>query len=244
MKKEESKGLPETFYEDLIIPKKWRILPVKKAAGEFIYSLIKKNKLKSTIESGLGLGISAAYIISATKSKHIAIDPFYKTEWDSSIAMKNMKELGFTNLLVDHNDYSYNVLPQLAKKGHKLDFAFIDGDHRYDSIFIDYFYIDLMLKKKGFILFDDAWMRTTQLVASFIRTNKRNYKEISTSYKQFILFQKVKVEDNRSWYYFREFHNRRAMKTQSCFEKYGDKIWDKNWLRKHRPKSPSKRCKS
>jgi predicted O-methyltransferase YrrM len=237
MKSEEKyMGLPESFHENLIIPKKWRILPVKKAAGEFIYALIKKNKLKSTLESGLGLGVSAAYIISATRSKHIAIDPFYKTEWDSSIAMANMKKLGFNDLLIYYKDYSYNILPQLAKKGLKLDFAFIDGDHKYDSIFIDYFYMDLMLQKGGFILFDDAWMRTTQLVASFIRTNKHNYKEISTPYKQFILFQKIKMEDTRPWYYFREFHNKKAMKTQSGFEKYGDKIWDKNWLKKMRKK--------
>jgi len=227
MNTEKIKTLPGSFYDDLVIPQKWRILPIKKAAGEFIYSLIKKNKLKSTIEAGFGLGVSAAYIISATRSKHIAIDPFYKTEWDSSIGMKNIKRLGFTNLLTYYNDYSYNVLPQLKKKGLKLDFAFIDGDHKYDSIFVDYYYIDLMLKKKGFILFDDAWMRTTQLVASFIRTNKPNYKEIRTPFKQFILFQKIKTEDNRPWYYFREFHNRKAMKTQYEFEKYGDKIWDK-----------------
>src|SRR3989344_5217652 len=127
MNTEKIKTLPGSFYDDLVIPQKWRILPIKKAAGEFIYSLIKKNKLKSTIEAGFGLGVSAAYIISATRSKHIAIDPFYKTEWDSSIGMKNIKRLGFTNLLTYYNDYSYNVLPQLKKKGLKLDFAFIDG---------------------------------------------------------------------------------------------------------------------
>lgn len=235
-RKSKSIGLPENFYEDLTIPKKWRILPVKKAAGEFIYNLIKKNKLKKTIESGFGLGVSAAYIISATRSKHIVIDPFYKTEWDSSIAMKNIKKLGFTNFLIYHNNYSYNILPQLYKKGLKLDFAFIDGDHKYDSIFVDYFYMDLMLKNKGFILFDDAWMRTTQLVVSFIRTNKSNYKEIKTPLKQLILFQKTGHKDNRQWYYFREFNNRRAVKKQLGFEKYGDKIWDENWLKKHRRK--------
>jgi len=210
----------DKFYNELIIPKKMRVLPVNKSGGEFIYNLIKNNNLRSTIEVGFGLGVSAAYIIYATKSKHIVIDPFYKTAWNSSIGIENMKKLGFSKLLTHYNDYSHNVLPQLIKKGLKLDFAFIDGDHRYDAIFVDYYYIDLMLKERGFILFDDAGMRTTQLVASFIRKNKKNYKEINTNYGNFLLFQKISLKDSRPWYHFEEFHNKKSMKSQSEFKKY------------------------
>ena len=212
--------LSEDFHTQLIIPKKLKVLSIDKKAGNFIYNLIKKNKLKNTLEVGFGLGVSTAYIISATKSKHIVIDPFFKTAWNSSIGIKNIKKLGFSRFLTHYNDYSHNILPQLVKKGLKIDFAFIDGDHKYDSVFIDYYYIDLMLKKNGFILLDDAGMRTTQLVASFIRTNKKNYREVNTHYKNFLLFKKISTKDTRPWYHFNEFYNKRGMKSHSEFKKY------------------------
>lgn len=220
MAQEKEDSAFDNLHKKLIIPGKLKNLEIKVKLGKFINNLILENNLRKTLEVGFGLGASSAYIINATKSRHITIDPFYKTAWNSSIGKKNIQKLGFTKLLKYYDDFSYNVLPQLVRKGIKLDFAFIDGDHKYDFIFIDFFYIDLMLQKGGFILFDDAGMRSAQLVASFLRTNKKNYKEIATPSKTFILFQKTGIRDERPWYHFEEFYNRRAMKSNAEFKKY------------------------
>ncbi|MGV8150458.1 MAG: class I SAM-dependent methyltransferase [Candidatus Woesearchaeota archaeon] len=208
------------IFDRLSVPSIWKTLPITRKEGEFIYDFVKKNNLKHTLETGLGFGGSAAFIISASGCKHIAIDPFYKTPWDKSIATNNLRRLGLSRLLKHYEDYSHNVLPQLYKKGLKLDFAFIDGDHKYDNIFVDFYYVDLMLKKGGYILFDDAGMRTTQLVASFIRKNKENYSEIETEYPQWVILFKKIGTDKRRWWHFKEFHNKKGIDSHKEFEKY------------------------
>ena len=37
-------------------------------------------------------------------------------------------------------DFSHNVLPQLAQEGRKFEFIFIDGDHKFDGILVDFYY--------------------------------------------------------------------------------------------------------
>lgn len=156
--------------------------------GEFIYSFLKDKDIKNTLEVGFAYGCSASYIISATRAPHIVIDPYQKNF--SYRGIKNIKKLKLFKYLIHESDLSHNVLPRLLKQKTKIDFAFIDGDHRYDPVFIDFYYIDLMLNVGGHVLFDDAWMRPVQLVASFIRTNK-NYRLIKTPIKDFIMFQKI-----------------------------------------------------
>lgn len=155
------------IYEKLTIPEKNKSISISKRAGEFIYDFLKKRKLVNTLEIGLAYGSSAAHIISSTHSKHIAIDPFQK-DYDY-LGIKNLKKLNLHKYLILENDFSHNVLPRFLKENKKIDFAFIDGDHKYDSIFVDFYYVDLLLSDQGFILFDDSWMRSVQLVSSFIK---------------------------------------------------------------------------
>jgi predicted O-methyltransferase YrrM len=210
----------EGLHDKLNIPDKLKVLAVSEKRGEFIYKLAKKEHFKSTLEVGFGLGVSAAYIMSATQTKHIAIDPFARAGTDSKVGRENIKKLGLQKNLILYEDYSHNVLPKLATNGLILDFAFIDGDHKFDNIFVDFYYIDLMLKKNGLILFDDANMRTTQLVASFVLKNKKNYILLENPYKNFILLQKVDIKDERPWYHFEEFYNKKSMKKHAEYKKY------------------------
>ena len=48
------------------------------------------------------------------------------------------------------------------------------------------------------MLFHDAWMRGTQLVASFIRRNRKDYRQMRCPVKNMILFQKI-GQDQRSY---------------------------------------------
>ncbi|MGF1559026.1 MAG: hypothetical protein ACFCUL_08055, partial [Flavobacteriaceae bacterium] len=60
---------------------------------------------------------------------------------------------------------------QLLLEELRIDFAFIDGGHKFDDIFIDFYYIDLLLNIEGYVLFHDSWMRSTQHVISWIKNN-------------------------------------------------------------------------
>jgi predicted O-methyltransferase YrrM len=196
--------MSDSIYDKLSMPEDLRYVSVSKEQGEYIFSFLKEKKLKKTLEIGFAYGSSAAHIMSATQSDHHVIDP--SPEYWDNLGFKNIKKLGLDGFLKFHKGFSHDILPRLISEGMKFDFVFIDGDHRYDAIFIDFFYSDLLLNQKGYVLFHDIWMRSTQMVCSWIDTNKSNYKLIPTPVANIVLYQKS-GSDDRCWDHFRDFYS-------------------------------------
>ncbi len=195
---------PEKIEELLYIPDHDKSTPVKKEEARFIYDFIIENNIKDTLEIGLGYGRSATYIMAATGSKHIAIDPFQQ-HYENQ-ALKNIDKTGLTSLFNHIANYSHFALPELCREGKKYDFIFIDGDHKFDGILVDFYFSSMLLKPGGFILFHDTWMRATQLVTSFIGTNRNEFNSINTPLKNLHLLQKSDATDKRDGMFFREFY--------------------------------------
>ena len=191
------------IYEKLAILEKGSSSSVKKEEAEFIYSFLKEKRIKKTLEIGFSYGMSTAYIISATHYDHYVIDPFEDRSDNSGL--KNIRKLKLNEYLKFENDFAHNSLPKLLKKGVKIDFAFIDGGHKFDDIFVDFYYVDLLLNINGYVLFHDTWMRSTQMVASWIKKNKTNYELVKTPLKNLIMFQK-NGQDIRQWNHFKGFY--------------------------------------
>jgi predicted O-methyltransferase YrrM len=190
-------------YEELEIPDQFRTTSINRQEGEFLYNFLKKDVLGRTLEVGFAYGCSAAYIIAATQTKHIVIDPYQHAF--GNLGLKNIEKLGFSKYLVHRNEKSYAALCQLLGEGTSLDFVFIDGDHRFDTSLVDFYLIDLMLDIKGYVIFDDAWMRPIQLVGSFIDANRKDYLQIKECPQNFIVYQRI-GKDERTWYHFEEFY--------------------------------------
>ena len=143
------------------------------------------------------------------------IDPFQSFYKYGGI--NNIKKAGFENLLKYHEDYSHTVLPKLLDMKAHFDFIFIDGDHRFDGQFIDFYYADLMLEEKGYILFHDTWMRSTAHMESYIKTNRKDYKLVDTGLRNLALFQKTD-KDKRGWMHFKGFATSKSLMTNSVIE--------------------------
>jgi predicted O-methyltransferase YrrM len=199
---------PEEINAKLIIPEADAISPIKTNEAAFIYSFLLEKKLATTLETGFAYAKSASHIIAATQSQHIAIDPFQENY--QSLGLKNIESLGFKKHLTFFPDYSHNVLPKLAKENRQFEFIFIDGDHKFDGEFIDFYYADMLLKKEGYILLHDTWMRSTRMVMAFIASNRKDYKQIKTSLRNFALYQKV-GDDKRNGMHFREFYTFKSL---------------------------------
>ncbi len=180
--------------------------------AEFIYNFLSEKKFTKTLEVGLAYARSASHIIAATNSIHIAIDPF-QSDYNNA-GIENIKKLGFQDYLDLRTDFSHNVLPELLKENRKFEFIFIDGDHKFDGEFIDFYYSDLLIEDDGYILLHDTWMRSTRLVMSFIKNNKHGYQYIKTPLRNFALFKKI-AEDKRDGMYFREFYTFKSMITHN-----------------------------
>ena len=67
--------------------------------------------------------------------------------------------------------FSGLVLPKLVSEGRQFDFAFIDGDHHFDGVFVDLFYVDQLLKPGGVVVFDDISWDGVYLACRFAQTN-------------------------------------------------------------------------
>lgn len=192
----------------LEIPSHDSATAVEDSQGILMYDLIKEQQLKNTLEVGFAYGKSGAYIMAASMSPHVAIDPF-QDEYKNT-GVKNIRKLGMEHNLNLYRDYSHAVLPQLLKEEKRYDFIFIDGDHKFDAIFVDYYYSDLLLRKGGYILFHDTWMRSTRLVESFVKNNRRDYRPVRTGVRNLALFRK-EGNDSRPWMHFKEFYTLRSM---------------------------------
>lgn len=198
---------PEQINQALEILEEDKFTPIKVSEAAFIYDFLKEKDIKSTLEIGFAYGRSASHIMAATQKTHIVIDPFQDNY--KSLGIKNMEKLGFSAMLDHRNDHSHNALPALLKENRKFEFIFIDGDHKFDGEFIDFYYSDLLIEQNGFILLHDTWMRSTRLVMQFIKKNRKDYRIIKTPLRNFALFQKAGT-DTRNGMLFKEFYTFRS----------------------------------
>jgi predicted O-methyltransferase YrrM len=126
--------------------------------GEFLQNIVMKIRPKISLEIGFAYGISALFICEALQKvkgeKHIVVDP--NPYAYNGIGIKNIRKARYDALIEFIEAPSEMGLPDLLKKGTRIDFAFVDGWHSFDHALVDFFYINLMLNVKGVIAFDDA----------------------------------------------------------------------------------------
>lgn len=158
--------------------------------GEFLQQIIRETEAKITLETGMAYGVSSLWICEALREnngiKHIAIDPAQRivpsddqnqstkpadSGW-CGIGASNLKKAEFGDLLELHTHSSHQALPLLESRGERIDFAFIDGMHTFDYAFIDFFYIDRILKPGGVIVFDDLCIPAVNKVFRYALTNR------------------------------------------------------------------------
>ena len=143
-------------------------------AGTLLYDLVRTLKPDKTLETGMAQGISTLFICQAHRDNgagcHTAIDPFQEEKF-KSIGLANIERAHLKDVLRFYQAPSEEVLPQLCAQRERFDFAFIDGDHRFDSALVDFFYIDKLLNPGAHVAFDDLWIPPVRKVASFALKN-------------------------------------------------------------------------
>lgn len=128
--------------------------------GALLERLIAEIDATRTLEVGMAYGLSTLFICAALlprrdRAHHVAIDPFQSADW-SSIGLANLRRANCAHLVEFYEDRSEFVLPQLAREGRELDFAFVDGWHSFEQALVEFYYIDRMLRVGGVVAFDDA----------------------------------------------------------------------------------------
>jgi predicted O-methyltransferase YrrM len=176
------------------------------AEGAQLNQIVRQSKTIKSLEIGFAYGFSTVWILDALRardgSRHIAIDPFEVTWW-GGVGLQQVKRLcagpGFEWI----GEESIHALSRLIKNEERFDFIFIDGNHRFDDVLVDFYLCDQLVSPGGLIIFDDASWPSVRTVINFILTN-REYKLIPQSVQSMTVLKKL-ADDNRHWEHFQNF---------------------------------------
>jgi predicted O-methyltransferase YrrM len=149
---------------------------VPRTTAEGLRDLVQSERPAATLEVGLGLGLSTLAICAgrpashAAESAHLCIDPFQELYWHCA-GVRALTEAGVRSVVDVLEEESQLALPRLLEEGRRFDFAFVDGDHRFESVFVDLYYADRLLEPGRVVVVDDCWMPAIRSAVSYLRTN-------------------------------------------------------------------------
>ena len=63
------------------------------------------------------------------------------------------------------------ALPRMLGEGRRFDLAFVDGNHRFDGVFLDLIYFSRLVRPSGIIVVDDYQLPSVARAASFCTNN-------------------------------------------------------------------------
>lgn len=148
---------------------------ISREEAMFLDRVVRQVQPLVTLEVGLGYGFSALVICeaasrSAIGRKHIVIDPHQTSHWHRD-GLAHLAAAGHGDYVDFHEAPSCEVLPELVRRKEQLDFAFVDGWHTFDYVFVDAFFIDKLLRPEGVVVFDDSDWPSVRPVLRFFVTN-------------------------------------------------------------------------
>src|SRR5207237_1225838 len=100
------------------------------------------------------------------------------------------------------------VLPRFLSEGRTFELAFVDGNHRFDGVFLDLVYLGRLLRPGGIVLVDDYQLASVARATSFCLTNLGwTLEEESTADDRhhWAVLRTSTVPDTRSFDYFVDF---------------------------------------
>lgn len=162
--------------------------------AKLIYRLAKDSNPGNIIELGTCLGITTAYLAKACPAaKIITIEGCPET---AKVADNNFKELGLDNIELQVGNFD-TLFPEVIKKAEKLDFVYIDGNHRKQAT-LNYF--DWCLPKvheHSVLIFDDIYWSKGMKEAW---TDIKNHPEVSITIDLFwiglVYFRKGQAKEH------------------------------------------------
>jgi predicted O-methyltransferase YrrM len=141
--------------------------------GQALRALAVAEGAERTIEVGLALGMSALFLCQAILDRggrHVAIDPFQQESWNGA-GLRTLRDAGVEDMVEVIEEESQLALPRLVAEGREFDFAFVDGDHRFEGVFLDLYFMTRLVKPGGLVLVDDVWMPAVRTAVAYVENN-------------------------------------------------------------------------
>lgn len=149
---------------------------ISEAEGNALREWVVREDASRTIEVGLGYGISALHICEGllengdAAARHLAIDPHQATRF-ADCALQFLEDAGLADMVELVSEGSQLVLPRFVPEGRSFDLAFVDGNHRFDGVFLDLVYLGRLVRAGGVVFVDDFDLPAVARAVSFCVTN-------------------------------------------------------------------------
>lgn len=149
--------------------------------AEALYRTVCSYKPKRVLEIGMASGISTLSILTALAGNGeggtlTSIDPF-QSEYSDSAGIHHVKSAGFEQSHRLLEEFDYVAMPKLLAAREEFQLVYIDGNHAFENVVLDYFFADLMLPQGGLIGFNDCGWRTVHAAMRYVPPTDR-FKEI------------------------------------------------------------------
>ena len=117
--------------------------------------------------------MSALFLCQAVLQRggrHTAIDPFQQESWRGA-GLRTLREAGVDDVVEVIQEESQLALPRLVAEGREFDLAFVDGDHRFEGVFLDLYFMTRLVRPGGVIVVDDMWMPAVRTAVAYVEKN-------------------------------------------------------------------------
>ncbi len=151
-------------------------IAVSAAEGEALRGWVVRERATRTVEVGLAYAVSALHVCEGLlengdpAARHVAIDPNQGTFF-SGLGLQFLEEAGVAGMVEHHEDESQLALPRFLAEVRGFDLAFVDGNHRFERVFVDLFYLGRLVRPGGIVFLDDYQLPGVARAASFYLTN-------------------------------------------------------------------------
>jgi predicted O-methyltransferase YrrM len=183
------------------------------AEGEALCAWIVREGATRTIEIGLGYGVSALFACEgllendAANARHVAIDPHQATRF-ADCGLQLLEDAGVAERVEHHAEDSQTALPRLLAEGRRFDLAFVDGNHRFDYVFVDLVYLGRLLRPGGIAFLDDYQLPgVARAAAFFVRNLGWTLEEVSPAdeHHQWAVLRTSRLPDTRPYDHYVDF---------------------------------------
>jgi predicted O-methyltransferase YrrM len=191
----------------------FRTVTITTQEGEALRDWVCYEGAIHTIEIGLAFGFSALCICEGlllngeANARHVVLDPWQASGY-ANRGLEILAAAGVKPLIEFHGERSQLALPQFVKEGRQFDLAFVDGNHRFDAVFVDLYYLGQLVRREGIIILDDYDLPGIKRAAGFFIKNLGWQIEATSAQgdsHDWVVLRTARAEDTRDFRHFVEF---------------------------------------
>jgi predicted O-methyltransferase YrrM len=143
---------------------------------------VRQEGARRTLEIGLGFAVSTLFICEGLLANgaggtDVAMDPFQLRPGPAAgstyagVGLRTLEEAGVRGLVEFFAEESQLVLPRLLADGRRFDLAFIDGNHRFEAVFLDLIYAARLVEGGSVVFVDDTQLPGVRRAVAFCVAN-------------------------------------------------------------------------